>query len=97
MRWEYRVLSLEDGTYTTTLNDYARDGWELFAVAPNVHTLPQTGEGRGRLPMPGTLGRLGDVADRIGGAKDEAGPQPGDVVTTLLWVLRRAVDDAGDA
>jgi hypothetical protein len=95
-RWEYKIISLADGTYTDTLNAYGRSGWELVAVAPNVHEVQPAApeEGRG-FPVPRAIGRIEDAAERLtkaaGGGADE--PQPVGVVTTLLWVLRRPLPD----
>src|ERR1043166_744866 len=99
-RWEYRVLSLADGTYTDTLNAYGREGWELVAVAPDVHEVHAAREEGGGLPVPvpRALGRIQEAGQPLrksaAGAAEE--PQHG-VVTTLLWVLRRPLpDDDGD-
>jgi hypothetical protein len=94
-RWEYRVISLRDGTYTASLNEYGRDGWELVSVAPNP-VAPAPPESGG-LPRPRTLGRLEDAAaqlNRLGNAP-ETEAQP---TSNLLWVLRRPLppDDADD-
>jgi Domain of unknown function (DUF4177) len=89
-RWEYRVISLRDGRYTSALNEYGDEGWELISV---VHDPPQpeaTG-GRGGIPMPGTLGRLEDTASKLTklGESDAVDAPP----STLLWVLRRPLLD----
>ena len=60
-QWEYRVVSLSDGQYTSSLNDYARDGWELVNALPDVHVVPEKRE-TGGLPMPGLGGKLGAAA-----------------------------------
>ena len=93
-RWEYRVVSLRDGQYTSSLNDLGRDGWELVAVCqdapPAVAEEPQRRPG---LPMPRALGRLEDAASAIGRISgspqqaEDAGP------TGLLWVLKRPVPE----
>ena len=93
-RWEYKVLSLSDGTYTDTLNAYGSEGWELVAVAPDVHEVPAAREGGRPFPVPRAIGRIEDAAERFAkpaAAADE--PQPGAVLTTLLWVLRRPLPD----
>jgi hypothetical protein len=93
-RWEFRVLSLPDGSYTSTLNAYGAEGWELVTVAHDVRTVPprrDTG-----LPTPPGLGKLGQAAQavsRLGEIGEPEGPEPGTVTTTLLWVLRRPLDD----
>ena len=93
-RWEYKVISLQDGRITESLNEYGREGWELVGVAPDVHDTPPARE-RGRsLPIPGALGKIEDAASKWGAANGEDGePAPGSTVTTLLWVLRRPLDD----
>lgn len=98
-RWEYKVLSLADGMYTDTLNAYGRAGWELVAVAPDVHEVHAAREEEGSLPLPvpRALGRIEEAGRRLtkqaGGDADE--PQSG-VLTTLLWVLRRPLPDEDD-
>jgi len=100
-RWEYKVLSLADGMYTETLNAYGRAGWELVAVASDVHELHAAREEGGGLPVtvpvPRALGALGEAGRRLtkNAAADADEPQPG-VVTTLLWVLRRPLPDEDD-
>ena len=96
-RWEYKVVSLEDGRYTEVLNEYGRDGWELVSVAPDVHeNRPRPRKRSMPLPIPGALGRIEDAASKLNfgdsGGEEEAPPE-GAVVTTLLWVLRRPLDD----
>ena len=94
-RWEYKVVSFEDGRYTESLNTHARDGWELQAVVPDVHEVaPPAPEKRRSVPMPGALGLAADAASTL--SKVGAEPKPAPVsgtVTTLLWVLRRPVED----
>jgi hypothetical protein len=88
-RWEYRVVSFPAGGYTAALNDYARDGWELFAVTPDAPraATPETGS---KVPMPRMVGAIEDAASKLNqfGEKQESAP-----TTPLLWVLRRSVDD----
>jgi hypothetical protein len=101
-RWEYKIVSLVDGTYTDTLNAYGRAGWELVAVAPDVHEVhPAKEEGSGGglpVPMPRALGAIEQAGRRL--TKSTAGDadeQQHGVVTTLLWILRRPLpDDDGD-
>ncbi len=94
-RWEYKVVSLSDGQYTETLNEYGRDGWELVSVAPDVRGLPVPDPGGGSLPRPRALGRLEDAAARLSGigGDDAADPAPATISTTLLWVLRRPLGE----
>src|ERR1700760_4037530 len=95
-RWEYRVVSLQDGTYTASLNEYGMDGWERVTVTSQLSEVPGKEEGRG-FPMPRAIGRLEDAAGMIGkvaGGPEE--PQPGTTLTTLLWVLRRPLPDDED-
>ena len=95
-RWEYRVVSLQDGTYTSSLNEYGREGWELVTVATQAGVVPAREEGRG-FPLPGAIGRLEDAAGKLtkaaGGSTE---PEPGTPLTTLLWVLRRPLPDYDD-
>ena len=91
-RWEYRVVSLRSGTYTATLNEYSREGWELVSVTSDVlePAAPEKGSG---IPMPRAIGRLEDAAARInklGGSESEAGEK---ATSPLLWVLRRPLVD----
>lgn len=88
---------MRDGHYTRTLNELGREGWELVTVAPDVHDTPAAPERSGGLPMPRALGRLEDAAAMVSRLDpDDAppAPAPGGTVTTLLWVLRRPLDDA---
>ncbi len=91
-RWEYKIVSFADGTYTTSLNEYGRDGWELVSVAPDVRVVPPREERK--LPMPRALEQLEGVASKWGGGESAgSGPPPGAITTTLLWVLRRPLDE----
>lgn len=96
-RWEYKVLSLSDGHYTQTLNEYGRDGWELISVATDVHDVPVPAPPRGgSIPMPRAFGRLEDAAsklNKIGGGESAEEAPAGTFSTTLLWVLRRPLND----
>jgi hypothetical protein len=92
-RWEYRVVSLADGTYTASLNEYGREGWELVSVTSQLHEAPSPDQGGG-MPMPRALGRLEDAAARLnklGGA--ESTDAPAAATSNLLWVLRRLLPD----
>ncbi len=91
-RFEYKVVSFSNGSYTTSLNEYGRDGWELVAVAPDVRTVAAR-EPERRLPMPRAIEQLEGVVSKVGGQSAETGPAPGSTTTTLLWVLRRQLDD----
>ena len=86
-RWEYRVVSLRDGAYTTSLNEYGREGWELISVVADV---PAVAESRGGgVPMPGALGRIGDAAAKLNQLGESAAVE----TTGLIWVLRRPLDE----
>ena len=92
-RWEYRIVSLRNGTYTASLNEYGREGWELVSVVANDPDVPVP-EQRAGLPMPRAFGRLENAANtinKLGGAdKSDAAA---DALSTLLWVLRRPLLD----
>jgi hypothetical protein len=94
VRWEYRVVSVPDGLYTSTLNEYGEEGWELVTVAHDVRTVPHE-QREGGLPVPTGLGKLGQAASRLSEleGRDAGAPEPGSVTTTLLWVLRRPLDE----
>jgi hypothetical protein len=89
-RWEYKVISLRDGRYTESLNEYGRDGWELVSVTSDVPDPPAPERGHS-VPVPRALGRLEDAASRLNklGASEPAEAR----TTALLWVLRRPLDD----
>ena len=93
-RWEYKVVSLREGQYTQSLNEYGAEGWELVSVAPVVHEAPARASAPG-LPMPRALSKLGETAAAWNKreAGDAAEPEPGSTTTTLLWVLRRPLDE----
>jgi hypothetical protein len=94
-RWEYRVVSVPDGRYTSMLNEYGGEGWELVHVAHDIRSAPLQQEGGGGLPVPPGLGRIGQAASKLSEleGRDPAAPEPGSIGTTLLWVLRRPLDD----
>jgi len=100
-RWEYKVVSFQKGRYTEALNEYGREGWELVSVASDVRGVvpPEPGgSGSSGIPMPRTFGRLEDAAamvNKLGGSAAEAGAAEPELATstTLLWVLRRPLDD----
>ena len=98
-RWEYRAVAFAEGQYTAMLNQYAAEGWELVAVAPDVRTVPQRKDGGGLgVPIPG-LGKLGQAAQAVsnlGGTDVPDAPEPGSVSTTFLWVLRRPLETEAD-
>jgi hypothetical protein len=90
-RWEYRVISLRDGTYTATLNEYGREGWELVSLASKA---PEAAAGseEGGLPTPRALGRLEDAAaklNKLGASESTGAPE----TSSLLWVLRRPLPE----
>jgi uncharacterized protein DUF4177 len=93
-RWEYKVVSFEDGRYTESLNAHAEDGWELQAVVPDVHEVAPAAPGKRRsIPMPGALGLAADAASTLSSVARESKPEPvSGTVTTFLWVLRRPVE-----
>ena len=92
-RWEYKVVSLREGRYTETLNEYGREGWELVGVASDVRGFETPDPGR-TVPMPRAFERLEDAAAKLNklGGEPPAAPDP-TTSTVLLWVLRRPLDD----
>jgi len=90
-RWEYRVVSFRAGQYSSALNEYAREGWELFAVTPDAPGARPPEKGRS-IPMPRTLGRIEDAASKLSQLGESA--QQDAPTTALLWVLRRPVDES---
>lgn len=82
-RWEYRVISLRDGRYTASLNEYGQEGWELVSVVENPAAPAAATSGSS---LPGTLGRIEDATTKLTG---DSGESP----SALLWVLRRPLDD----
>jgi hypothetical protein len=89
-QWEYRVVSLRDGHYTESLNSYGRDGWELVSVVQDEPAAPAPEKGR-KLPMPGAIGKIETAAETIGKIGAAAPAEAG--MTSLLWVLRRPLED----
>ena len=86
-RWEYRVVSFQDGRYTAPLNEYGADGWELVSVVHDLPAAPASEGGGSPLPLPGVVGRAQAAAsaiDRLGGSSGEPVGGP-----ALLWILRR--------
>jgi hypothetical protein len=96
-RWEYKVVTLPGGRYTETLNDFGRDGWELVDVAPVVQSAPTRERGRS-VPVPRAFGKLEEAAaaawSKVEASSEPAGQEPGSTTTTLLWVLRRPLEDS---
>jgi hypothetical protein len=93
-RWEYRVVSLRDGKYTSSLNDLGQEGWELVAVCTDAAPPEEPDQPkRLRLPMPGAIGRLEDAASAIGRIAGETPQAPDAGPTALIWVLKRPVAD----
>jgi hypothetical protein len=89
-RWEYKVVSLKNRQYTSALNEFGREGWELVTVI--AEDVPQTASPgrRGGIPMPRVLGRIEEAADKLNklGAADPAADEA-DAAVRLLWVFRR--------
>jgi hypothetical protein len=92
-RWEYRVVSLRDGTYTAALNDYGRDGWELVSVTSHEPQEPSTPEHGPRIPRPRAIGRLEDAAAKLNKLGASGADAPQEATSNLLWVLRRPLPD----
>jgi hypothetical protein len=91
--YEYRVVTLTDGAFTSSLNDYARDGWELVQVVPDISVVPEKREGGG---LPALGGKLGAAASKLKDLEGANEPVPGSITTTFLWVLRRPFEDDDD-
>ncbi len=88
--WEYRAVHWPAGQYTSFLNTYALEGWELVQVVRDE--VPSPAPGR-PIPIPGTLGRIGAAADTLG-KLGGSGHETGDVEpSALLWILRRPRSD----
>ena len=94
-QWEYRVVTLRAGHYTEALNEYGREGWELVSVASDVRGAPAQGGSAGTTLMPRAFGRLEDAAAKLNklGSSDAADAPEPTTVTTLLWVLRRPLNE----
>ena len=92
-RWEYRVVSLRDGQYTAALNEYGQEGWELVDVVAQEPASPASASEGGGLPIPRPVGRLEDAAATIGKIGGGDASAEATAPSTLLWVLRRPLDD----
>jgi hypothetical protein len=92
-RWEYRVVFLGDRQYTSALNEYGRDGWELVSVISEALTAVTPERPKGP-PLPRALGRLEEAADKLNklGAEDAAESSTASA-SRLLWVFRRPLDE----
>ena len=92
-RWEYLVVFLRGQQYTAALNEYGRDGWELVSVVSEA-VAPATSERAKGLPLPRSLGRLEEAADKLTklGTGDAAEPAA-ELGSRLLWVFRRPSSD----
>ena len=93
--WEYRAVRWPVGQYTSFLNTYALDGWELVQVVRDEVASPAPG--RTTIPMPGTLGRIGAAADTLGKLGGSSEAQSAAEPSALLWVLRRPLADGSSA
>jgi hypothetical protein len=92
-RWEYKVISLRHGRYTVTLNEYGQEGWELVSVVADDRDL-STPEPRRAIPMPRAIGRLEDAAAKLNKLSAAGSAStPAEQASTLLWVLRRQLDE----
>lgn len=87
------MVSFREGQYTSALNEYAREGWELFAVTPDVPAGPAAPKSGRTVPMPRVVGRIEDAASKLNQLSEAAESHA--PTTGLLWVLRRPVDGAG--
>ena len=83
-------MSFREGQYTSALNEYARDGWELFAVTPDVRAAAPA-KGGPSIPMPGVVGRIEGAASKLNKLSDSV--ESREPTTGLVWVLRRPLDD----
>ena len=91
-RREYKVISLRQGRYTSTLNEYGQEGWELVSVVSEDRDAPPPEQGRS-IPMPRALGRLEDAASKLNKLGAAPSAEAAAATTSLLWVLRRPIDD----
>ncbi len=94
LRWEYRVVSLRDQQYTSALNEFGREGWELVSVISEA-VAASSPERSGAFPLPRAFGRLEVAADKLTklGASDAADEAPTGATSRLLWVFRRPLSD----
>jgi hypothetical protein len=94
-RWEYRVVVLRDQQYTASLNEFGREGWELVGVTSEPVTPAGPERSGTAFPMPRSLGRLEEAADKLTklGASDPAEEPSVDATSRLLWVFRRPLSD----
>lgn len=79
---------MRDGSYTATLNEYGREGWELVSVTPAPQEPPPAEQGSG-MPMPRSFGRLEDAAAKLNklGAADSPA-EPAGAASVLVWLRR---------
>ena len=93
-RWEYKVVTLREGRYTETLNEYGQEGWELISVTSDARDVPPAVPAKSRsIPVPRALGRIEDAAaklNKLGAAEVSHADAP---MTSLMWVLRRPLTD----
>lgn len=92
--WEYRAVRWPVGQYTSFLNAYALDGWELVQVVRDEVASPAPGR---PIPVPGALGRIGAAADTLGKLGDSGDAQSAAEPSALLWILRRPLADGSSA
>lgn len=83
-------MSFREGQYTSALNEYAGEGWELVAVTPDVPATPTAPKTGRAVPMPRVVGRIEDAAAQLNKLGDTA--ESNAATTGLLWVLRRPVE-----
>ena len=92
-RWEYLVVVLRGQQYTAALNEYGRDGWELVSVVSEA-VVPAAPERAKGLPLPRSLGRLEEAADKLTKlGTGDAAETPAESGSRLLWVFRRPSSD----
>lgn len=87
---------MQDGSYTATLNEYGREGWELVSVTPQPQESPVADQGTG-MPMPRSFGRLEDAAAKLNklGAADSADASAG-AASVLVWLRRPLAENRPD-
>lgn len=92
-RWEYWVVSLRGELYTAALNELGKEGWELVSVTSEAFAATAA-KPSGAFPVPRTLGRLEEAADKLTKlATSDPADDPAGATSRLLWIFRRPLND----